>query len=224
MKNNIVSLFVAMVTASVLLLSCSSAPTSKDEYLKEYATFMEDLKANKENITEEEWKEKDKAFEKFSKELYAEFENDLGLGEQIKIGKHAFQYATMRGTSALKNVNESGELKNAINEIKGAINGDEFKDAIKEFKSVWNDDMKGEFETALDELKTVWDGDLKEQLGSSLDEVKTALEDADLEIEINGKIKELEEVMEDEDIKNSVKDIIGQLKEVLEEAEAELEK
>lgn len=224
MKNNIVSLFAAVMVASVLLFSCSSAPSSKDEYLKNYSTFIEDLKVEKDNLTEEQWKEKDKAFEKFSTELYNEYEKDLGYAEQFKIGKHALQYARIRGLSALKNVNESGEFDNALNEIKEAINGDEFKDAIKEIKSVWNDDLKGEFTTALGELETVWDGDLKEQLGSSLDEVKTALEDANLDIEIDGKIKELEDVLEDEDIKQNIKDIIGELKKVLEEAEVELEK
>jgi len=224
MKNNIVSLFAAAMVASILLFSCSSAPTSKDEYIKEYSTFIEDLKANNENLTEEQWKEKDKAFEKFSTEMYSEYENDLGIAEQIKIGKHAFQYAKIRGLSALKNVNESGEVTDALQEIKDAINGDEIKDAIKEIKSVWNDDLKGEFETALGELETVWDTDLKDQLGSSLDEVKAAFDDADFDIEINGKITELEEVLEDEDIKSGIKDIIGELKKVLEEAEAELEK
>lgn len=224
MRNNLASLFTAIMVASVLLMSCSTAPSSKDEYIDDYATFIEDLKVNKDNLTEEQWKEKDKAFEKFSNELYGEFEKDLGIAEQIKIGKNAFQYAKMRGTSALKNVKESGELDDAIKELKDAIDGDEIKDAIKEFKSVWNDDLKGEFESALGELQTVWDGDLKDELGSSLDEVKAALEDANLDIEIDGKVKELEEVLQDEDIKQSIKDIIGELKDVLEKAEVELEK
>lgn len=224
MKRNFASLLIAVFTASVILVSCSSAPDSKAEYLKDYSSFMEDIKKNKDSLTEAEWKEKDKQFEKFSSELYGQYENDLGIVEQVKIGKHGLQYAKMRGLSALKNVSESGELQDAIKEIKDVVNSGEIQDAIKEFESVWNDDLKGEFKTALSELEGIWDDDLKNQLSSSLDEVKTALEESDIEVEIDGKVKELEEILEDEDIKQSIKEIIGELKNVLEKAEVELEK
>ncbi len=225
MKSTLFSFLLTFTTATVFLMSCSApAPDTKEQYLKDYSAFIQDLKENKDNLSEEQWAEKDKQFKAFSDELFNQYKDEMGALEKINVGKHAFQYTRLRGMNAFKNISESGELDEAIKDIKDVVNSGEIEDAINEFKNVWNDDMKGDFEQAFSELQNVWDDDLKGQLGSSLDEIKAALEDEDLQVEINGKVEELKAVLEDEEVKGKVKDIITELKGVLEKAEQELEK
>jgi hypothetical protein len=172
MKNNFVSILLAVLIATTLLMSCSSAPNSKDQYLNDYSDFMKNIEKNKDSFTAEEWQEKDEQFQKYSSEIYNQFEGELGVLEQLKIGKNAVIYAKHRGMNALQNINNNGEVSNALNEIKGVINSDEINRAIDEFKKVWDDELKGELSAAINELQKVWDEDLKNELSGSLDELK----------------------------------------------------
>lgn len=240
MRNNFASILIAVFVATSLLMSCSTAPDSKEQYLRDYADFMKDIENNKDSFTAEEWEEKDKQFERYSSEMYQQFEGELGLLEQGKVMKNAVIYAKHRGLNAIKNINNNGDISNAIDELKGAINSDEvgnalkeikdvidsdqISDAIAEFKNTWDNELKGEFSSAVDELKKVWDEDLKNELSGSLDEVKAALESGDLEVEIDGQVKKLEEILEDEEVKGALKDVVGELKDVLEKVEVELGK
>ena len=240
MRNNFASILTAIFIATTLLISCSSAPDSKDQYLNDYSDFMKDVEKNKDSFTAEEWKVKDEQFQKYSSEMYNQFEEELGLLEQVKIGKNAVIYVKHRGFNALQNINDNGEVSNAINELKGVINSGEVNDAINElkdaidsdeisnaiadFKNTWDNELQGELSTAMSELQKVWDEDLKNELSGSLDELKAAIESGDMEMEINGKVKKLEEILQDDEIKDALKDVVGELKTVLEKVEAEIEK
>jgi hypothetical protein len=240
MRNNFASILIAVFIATTLLMGCSSAPDSKDQYLNNYSDFMKDIEKNKDNFTAEEWQEKDKEFQQYSSEMYSQFEGELGLLEQVTIGKNAVVYAKHRGFNALRNINNdgevsdaidglkgvinSGEVNNAINELKGAIDSDQISKAIDEFKHTWDNELQGELSTAMDELKKVWDEDLKNELSGSLDELKAAIESGEIEAEINGQVKKLEEILQDEEIKGSLKNVVEELKTVLEKVEVEIEK
>ena len=56
MKKNVWSVGLAAFLFMVLLYSCSNTPDSKEEFLEEYGDFIEEVKGNKGNYTDEDWK------------------------------------------------------------------------------------------------------------------------------------------------------------------------
>lgn len=180
---------------------------SKEKYLDEYEAFIAEIKENKKSYSEDEWKQKDKEFQRFSKDLYEKYQDELGFFEQTRIAKYALSYATNRGTSALNNVLESGELDEAVNEI----------------SNIFDKEVQGDLEKAVNDLKEVWDDDLKEELGGKLEELKDKLEDEEFQKEMSDKMEELKAIVEDKETQGKLKDAMKELEEVLKDIEKKVE-
>ncbi len=203
MKRNILAISCTALAFVFLLVSCSTAPNSKEQYLDNYSTFIKEIQEKKTSYSEADWKKKDEEFQKYSQELYSQFQGEMGLLEQGKIAKYAISYASARGSRALND----------------AVNSGNIDDAINEFKNLWNDDVKGDFDTAFEDLKQVWNDDLKQELEGKLDEVKAILEDEKVREDIKTKIDDIKDIVNDEELKGKVKDVMNELEEVLQEIE-----
>ena len=75
-----------------ILLFTACAPQTKESYLQDYQDFMQDVKEHYDTYSQEDWKEKDKKFKKFSEEWYDKYKDDLTWKEQLRLGKYAIQY------------------------------------------------------------------------------------------------------------------------------------
>ncbi len=207
MNKNFVFIAITAFAFAFLLMSCDTAPNSKEQYIEDYAKFMKDIHENKNEFTEADWKKKDEEFQKFSVDLYSEFSEKMGLIEQAKIAKNAIAYASARGTSALREATNNGDLSNAFDEL----------------TNLWNDDVKADFDATFNDLKKVWDDDLKGKVESKLDEVKKILEDEEFRGDIKSKIEDIKEIVNDEQLKGKVEDVMKELEEVFQEIEDKIE-
>lgn len=181
--------------------SCKPVIDSKDSYLKEYKAFIEEIKENKNEYSEEDWKKKDEEFTTFSEELYDKYQEELSFMEQARIAKYALQYGSTRGLKAINN----------------AIEGEEIEDAIEEFTNIFDEDILNELDVVINDLKKAWDEDLRDDLKDKLDELKVKLEDEKFKEDLSNKIEEIEEIINDEDIQNKIKDVSKELNELLSE-------
>jgi len=187
--------------------SCKNAVNSKESYLKEYKSFIEEVKLNKNKYTEEEWKKKDEEFSTFSEELYGKYQDELRFLEQARIAKYALQYGSTRGINALNNALENGEIE----------------DAIKEITDIFDEDMQKDLDNVIENLQEIWDEDMKDDLKEKLNELKTKLEDEKFREDISKKIEEIEDIVNDEDIRKKIKDVSKELNELLKEIESKIE-
>ncbi len=207
---NQIKLFPSALVLLILLLglsSCKNTIDTKESYLKEYESFIEEIKENKDEYSEEEWKKKDEKFTTFSDELYKKYEDELSFFEQARIAKYALQYGSTRGIKALNNALESGELE----------------DAVEEITNIFDEDIQKDLDNLIEDLKEVWDEDLKDDLKESLNELKLKLEDEKFKEDLSDKIDEIKEIINDEDIQKKIKDVSKELNELLVEIEKKYE-
>ena len=206
--NQITRIVLLSIVIFGCLISCKSPVDSKESYLGNYESFIDEIKDNKNSYSEKEWKEKDKEFQKFSDEMYSKYQEELGLFEQAKIAKYALVYGSTRGVKALSKALDGNEIENAVNEI----------------TKIFDEDIKGDLESAAEELKKVWNDDLKEELEGKLEELKEKLEDEEFKEEITKQVDEIKNIVNDEEIKGKLKDVFQELEDLFQEIEKKVEK
>jgi|GEM_PF-3144619 len=191
-----------LLLVAVLLIgisSCKAPVDSKESYLKNYETFVNDIQKNKDDYSEKEWQEKDEEFKVFSDELYQKYNSELGIFEQIKIAKYAVTYGSIRGVNALNKVLEDEEIEKSIEDL----------------KRLWDDDLKDDLESAIKDIKKVWDEDLKDELEGKLGELKTILEDEEFQSELTKKVTEIKDIINDKELKGELNDVMKEVEKVL---------
>jgi uncharacterized protein YdcH (DUF465 family) len=80
------------ISLILILLITSCAPQSKESYLEDYKEFITEISENNANYTEEDWKNKDEKYEKFTGEWYEKFKDDFIWKDNILLTKYEFQY------------------------------------------------------------------------------------------------------------------------------------
>lgn len=122
--------FLIIMINILFFFSCNSY--SKDEYLKDFMEFVGDVEINYKNYTDEDWKLKELDFQNYTTELYTQFKEELTEDNQILIGKLKTKYLFAKSKSELKNLGE--QIKDGINQIKGAINEVLDEDNVSQIK------------------------------------------------------------------------------------------
>jgi len=199
LMNLLTKISSVFLVLTICLISCKAPVDSKDSYLKEYKAFVEEIKDHKQDYSEEDWKEKDLEFKKFSSELYHKYESELGFLEQARIAKYAIIYGSNRGVSALNTVLEDEEVEKTIEEL----------------RNLWDDDLKGELESVIKDVKKVWDEDLKDELEGAIDELKEVLEDEEFQEKITEKLEEVKSIVEDKELEGDLKEVANKIEEIL---------
>ncbi|MEM9549104.1 MAG: DUF6565 domain-containing protein [Bacteroidota bacterium] len=205
-QNKLIIPLLALFVLSIGISSCKKPIVTKEDYLTEYKAFIDDVKENKNNYSEEDWKKKDEAFKRFSEELYEQYENELGFFEQARIAKYALVYASTRGVKALDRALDDGELE----------------DAIEEFTDYIDKDLKKDIDNVVNDLKQIWDDDLKDELTEKLKELKTKLKDEKFKEDLSNKIDEIKKIINDEDIQEKLKDVSNEVEDLLKEIEKKM--
>ena len=195
-KKNLLFLFIGSL---FFIISCKSPVDSKQSYLTEYESFIENIKENNDEYSEEDWNKKDIEFKKFSEELYQKYKSELGFLEQAKIAKYALIYGSTRGVDLFNKVLEDDEIEKSVEEI----------------KKLWDDDLKDEIESVITEIKKVWDDDLKEELEEKLSELKEVLEDEEFQNEISEKVEAIKEIVEDKQLEDEFRDVMREVEKIL---------
>jgi hypothetical protein len=92
---------------------------SKDDYLKDFNKFINDVETNFESFSEEDWKLKDADFQNYTTELYEKFKEELTDDDQKLIGKLKTKYLLVKSKSEMKNLGK--QINDGLNQLKGAV-------------------------------------------------------------------------------------------------------
>lgn len=117
--------FKLLIIVLFIISSCNY-PVTKEKYLSEYETFIDEVKQNYPKYNDVNWKEKDKEFSKFNDKLYQKLKGKLTPTEQIRIKRFDFVYNLVRGNITLSDL-ASGKYNQIIS------------DNLTELKSVFNE-------------------------------------------------------------------------------------
>ena len=101
------------VALAILLLACS--PATKDDYMQEYAEFVESVEEKNKQEEIVEWESLDKEYDYYSDELYTKFKDELTLKDVIKVNAYKLRFETQRHKSSII---ESLFGKEDIDEVK----------------------------------------------------------------------------------------------------------
>lgn len=123
------------------LVSCGLR--TKEDYLVKYAQFITEVRAEKSNYTIEDWKQKDKEFDKFNEEYRARFEEELTWKENLLLTKYATQYNVYR-------IKNNIDFREDFFEIKV----DELKKVIRSYKA---EDIDEKIEEIVKEAEDIGD-------------------------------------------------------------------
>lgn len=133
------------VIAALAFLMVACAPSTKEEYLEEYKEFIEEVSEKAKTYSETDWAEKTEEFEKFSKEWYERFKEELSLGEQMQVTAYAASFGYHKSNvddlvndivdDVKEGLNEAGkEIGLMVEEIEESLNqtADDLDEMIEE--------------------------------------------------------------------------------------------
>ena len=144
---SIIALLITSFLASCTIDVCSS----KRMYVNAYDQFMRKVEKKNDQFTENQWKEMDEQFERFSGECFDQWEGDLTKEEKKQIIRHNLKYVVLRVKSELPfDLSKEDEAK--VNEFLDEVDFEDFKDKGEELRKMWNDFDKTKFEEAAEEF------------------------------------------------------------------------
>ena len=99
----------------ILLYSCSCLLMTKEAYLNDYKDFITEVSNENSTYTENDWKDADEKFHKYSVECYNRFKDEILWKEQIVLYKYKAQYNLYKYKEDIKNMLlKNNELKSAV--------------------------------------------------------------------------------------------------------------
>lgn len=215
MKLNSFSMLLISVILMSLMISCSTGPcSSKTYFLDSMEGFVEHVVEVENEITDEEWKIKDREFAVYTDECYPKYKGELSEEERDRYRLYTVKYKSLKASDGVSDFLKkgakilSGVLGTELGDVDGELSDfiDQFKDggevnsALKQIKTELEDG--GELRNALEDLKVKFEEegeyeimleDLKEELNSK--EFKKILEDLKVDLKEAG--QDIKDVLED---------------------------
>jgi len=110
-----VSLFI------LIFFSSCSAFYSKEDYIKDFTAFVETVEKDYSTFKEEDWKNSDLDYQKYTNEDFLKFRDKLSEDDKYIIGKLKGRYETLKLKVELKKVYDNA--KDAVDQASGVIDG-----------------------------------------------------------------------------------------------------
>jgi hypothetical protein len=139
-----------------LLISCS--PWSKDAYMKDYKSFIDDVSQKSQGYSDEDWKEADNKFKQFDSEWYEKFKDEMSLTEKGTTSFYNLQYVFYRNKEGARTMFDT-YMKKDLEELKKKIKfykENQMEDDLKKLEILSReagDSVFSLFNQALRELK-----------------------------------------------------------------------
>ena len=83
---------VLLIAVLMTMSSCENIPLTKDRYLSQYDTFMEEVQKEYNDFDANAWTLADAKFKKFSRDYYDQFYDELSKGEQMQLRLYRLDY------------------------------------------------------------------------------------------------------------------------------------
>jgi hypothetical protein len=117
-KRKSVFILGTFVFTFIVIVGCSS---SKENYLKDFSSFVSEVESNYEMYTDENWEEKKLEYDKYVDEYYKKVKTKLTDEDHYLIGKLKGKYQSIKFKYETKKIiNETSE---ALKEMEGMIEG-----------------------------------------------------------------------------------------------------
>ena len=148
--------FILLQFSFCLLISCS--PWSKDAYMREYKSFIDDVSEKGQDYSDAEWQEADNKFKQFDTEWFDKFKDDMSLADKGTTSLYNLQYVYHRNKKGAKSVFNT-YLKDDYEEMKKKIKfyrDNQMDDDLKKLEDIAReagDSAFSLFNQALKELK-----------------------------------------------------------------------
>lgn len=120
---NRIFIVTKMMILSVLIslfVSCQMF-YSKENYLNDFTEFVEAVKIDNSEYSEEDWDNAEVEYNLFAEEKYLEFEDELTTQERFKIGKLKGIYMALKFKKDAKDVGD--QVKEALEQAEGILEG-----------------------------------------------------------------------------------------------------
>lgn len=104
-----------MAFALLVLTACED----KESYVRDFATFIEDVQKEADSYSEKDWKKADKKFEKFTGDIYKKFAEELTVEEKMEIAKYQTVYSALRVKAGFKDFGK--DIQEAAQKAKEAL-------------------------------------------------------------------------------------------------------
>jgi len=141
-----------------LLSFTACSPWTKDSYLKQYESFIDEISTNSQDFKEGDWRDADERFRKFDTEWYNNFKDEMSISEKGKTAYYNLQYVYYRNKENAESIfdkylnKDFEELKKRIKYYQDNQMNDDLK-KLEEFTKEAGDSAFSLFNKALNELK-----------------------------------------------------------------------
>jgi hypothetical protein len=92
--------FLGTVLVVFIIISCSNM--TKEQYLSEYKSFIQQVKNSRQDYTAKNWEEMDRIHYKYCNELFKKYEINFTVEEKILLAKYRLQYDVYRYKDEVK--------------------------------------------------------------------------------------------------------------------------
>jgi capsular polysaccharide biosynthesis protein len=117
-NKKIIRLFIIFLTFIIIPTSCTFF-YSKDNYIKDFSIFIQDVKTKSPTYTEKDWADADLQFENFTVKQYEQFKTELSENDKETIGKLKGSYYVYKFKKETKDAIE--QTKDLIYQAKGVL-------------------------------------------------------------------------------------------------------
>lgn len=124
--NSKLALISTIIICLLLSFGCN-AFYNKDNYIKDFEAFIQEVKTNSPNYKETDWKNADLQYDKYTVEQYEKFKAEISEKDKETIGKLKGAYNVYKFKKETKDALE--QTKDFIYQVKGAL--EEVTDSIK---------------------------------------------------------------------------------------------
>lgn len=211
--------YILILIGSLFLASCSISPCgTKDGFIKKHKKFVTQTVDKVDDLSNNDWEEKDETFKKLVEECYEKHKNDFSSSEKKDFWELNTKYYTNRYGKSIDVNSISNDIKNFFeDDLKVTINGVE-----DELREVFDEDFKNELRGNLHELKgglLEMTRELKKELNNFLSE-EDGLKD-ELKRELQDFMKEKDNIKEE--LKSELKDLLKEKEGLRKELESLLD-
>jgi len=159
MRHNIFY-FIIFIGISLLLTSC--APQTKEDYMRDYKEFMNDVSNNHKEYSSKDWEKADKDFKKYSDKLKKKFSNELTLLEKGILLGNEVEYSVYKA-------------KQPIIDLLNNYSTDDYESIKKQIKEYKDKDMEDDLEELVKKAEKIG--------GVTQETVEEILKELDIELD-----------------------------------------
>lgn len=147
--------------------------SSPEAFVKSHTKFVEETITGADDLSENEWKEKDKAFEEMMDTCFEKLEDDLSKREKEEIATNSAKYLAKRVKNSV-----GFSFENLADNLENVFN-DDFEQSVERIGSEFGKNMEDLFdEDFQNKIEDIFDEDFKRKMEDLFDdEFKSKIED-----------------------------------------------